>query len=186
MRSVLSDGDKELLEARALAKKEQLEVGEKVAELAPAVVTKEAPAAPEQKTDDYTSQIAKNIPVEVVSFYTGIFALVSANTGNSAVTVVGEVMFVIAFLGTIGYSWLKNTQDAVPNVAIKVAMATTAFVLWAYTIWWPLGTYIPQNSFVGGALILAYLFASPAVYATITEIQKNMVTKPKNPSPPKT
>jgi cation transport ATPase len=158
MRSVLSEDDIDLLKMRAGT----LEI------------TREAK---EQKPDDYTSQIGKNIPVEVVSFYTGVFALVNANVTDPAVTTVSYVMFVIALFGTILYSWLKNTKDEVPNVAIKVGMATIAFVLWAYTIWWPLKTYIPQNAFVGGALVLAYLFASPAVYESITLIQKRNLRK---------
>ena len=167
MRSVLTEDDKELLTLRAGVRGETL-----------------APPA-EPKPDDYTSQIAKNIPIEVVSFYTGIFALVTANTNDPAVATVGNLMFLVAFFGTILYSWLKNTKDNVPNVAIKVGMATIAFVLWAYAIWWPLGAYIPKNSFVGGALVLAYLFASPAVYECITLIQtKYLKSKKKEPVSP--
>jgi hypothetical protein len=175
MRSVLTEDDKKLLAARRVK------------------VTGEALAAPsEPEPDDYTSQIAKNIPIEVVSFYTGVFALVEANKTDPidpAVATVANIMFGIAFLGTILYSWMKNTKDNVPNVPIKVGMATIAFVLWAYTIWWPLGTYIPQNTFVGGALVLAYLFASPAVYECITLIQtrylkpKQKLETPSHPTP---
>lgn len=165
MRSVFTEDDKELLALQASVRGETL-----------------APPS-EAKPDDYTSQIAKNIPIEVVSFYTGIFALVGANKTDPAVATVGNLMFLVAFFGTILYSWLKNTKDKVPNVAIKVGMATIAFVLWAYTIWWPLGTYIPQNAFVGGALVLAYLFASPAVYESITLVQtKYLIPKKKQPA----
>jgi hypothetical protein len=159
MRSVLSEDDLEILVKEGRIKRDE-----------------------PKKPDDYTSQMGKNIPVEVVTFYTGVFALAKANTTDPAVDMVANVTFMIAFFGTILYSWLKNAKDEVPNVAIKVGMATIAFVLWAYTLWWPLQAVIPQNALVGGALVLAYLFASPAVYEAITFIQKNPL-KPK-PSPP--
>jgi hypothetical protein len=168
MRSVFTEDDKKLLARRAMVR----------GELPPS----------EPETDDYTSQIAKNIPIEVVSFYTGVFALVGANATDPAAATVGNVMFLFAFVGTILYAWLKNTKDNVPNVPIKVGMATIAFVLWAYTIWWPLGAIVPQNALVGGALVLAYLFASPAVYECITLLQTRYL-KPKErqetvPNPP--
>jgi hypothetical protein len=161
MRSVFSEGDKKLLQSQNRSRD-----------------------ASGEKTDDYGSQIAKNIPVEVVSFYTGIFALVTANAGNVAVTSVSYLMFIISLIGTLLYSWLKNTKDDVPNVPIKVGMATIAFIIWAYTLWWPFTDYIPQNAFVGGALVLAYLFASPAVYDSITLIQSKYFSPKKTPSAP--
>jgi hypothetical protein len=151
MRSVLTKDDKEILNLRNINTSET--------------------------TDDYTSQIAKNIPIEVVSFYTGIFALITANANDPAVTSLSGLMFIIALLGTILYSWLKNTRDKVPNVEIKAGMATIAFIIWAYTIWWPFGTYIPQNALIGGALVLTYLFASPGVYELITTIQIKTKTR---------
>jgi hypothetical protein len=149
MRSVLTKDDVELLERQGKA---------------PASGT---------KTDDYTEQIAKNIPIEVVSFYTGVFALVSASAGNAAAASVGYTAFVVSLIGTVLYSWLKNKTDNVPNVEIKVGMATLAFAIWAYTIWWPFASYVPQNELVGGFLVLAYLFASPLVYQFITVAQLN-------------
>jgi hypothetical protein len=160
MRSVLTEDDKALLvrQGRSLT-------------------------AEEAKTDDYTSQIAKNIPIEVVSFYTGIFALVTSNKSNPNVASVGYLMFFVALIGTVLYSWLKNTKDKVPNIAIKVGMATMAFLIWAYTLWWPFASYLPQDALIGGALVLAYLFASPAVYECITTVQLKLKQKQQSHPP---
>ena len=162
MRSVFTEDDQELVRLQNAIAPE----------------TAKTRIAPEKtETDDYTNQIAKDIPVEVVSFYTAIFALWAANQSHAAAATVGYIVFFVSVFGTILYSWLKNTKDKVPNLAIKVGMATIAFIIWAYTLWWPFAAYIPQDTFIGGVLVLVYLFASPGVYACITTLHLRSLKK---------
>ena len=140
--------------------------------------------------DDYLSQVAKNIPAEVIAFYTGAIALMkdridltSATSTNSGTTdstalLAGWLAFGIGIAGTLFYSWWKNKKDDVPNVAIKVGLGVVAFLIWAYTIGQPFANY-PQyyDPFWGGFALIIYLFVSPIAYLLITKAQLSLLKK---------
>ena len=158
MRSVFTEGDKKSLEQRGLAKD----------------------AAEQPKTDDYTSQIAKNIPVEVVTFYTGIFGLIKSMTdlltannlpADAITQSAGLLALFLGIVGTILYGYWRNRKDGVPNAAIKVGLALIAFLIWAYTLGQPFANHACHDDFWGGALLITYLFLSPLAYEMVTTIQ---------------
>ena len=137
-------------------------------------------------TDDLPSQIAKNIPVEVVTLYTGIFGLIKSRTDllttnnlptDSVTQSAGLLALILGIVGTILYGYWRNRKDAVPNAAIKVGLALIAFLIWAYTLGQPFANYGWYDAFWGGVLLIIYLFLSPLAYEMVTTIQIRQIYK---------
>ena len=115
----------------------------------------------------------------------------AAIASDPVIASAGWIAFVLGIVGTIAYMWWRNRKDKVPNVAIKVGLSLFAFIIWAYTVWWPFANIIPYEPFWGSLLLIVFLFISPLVYEVVVEIEKKypklrrfLTNKPNKIAPP--
>jgi hypothetical protein len=134
-------------------------------------------------TDDYLQQIIKYIPTEVIAFYTGSFATVTAALTTATTTkpeygTVIWVIFIVALLGTILSSAIlakndlkeKNvTEHIEQKIFRKTLMAVISFILWTFALGGPFALSFSSwyNQVYGTIAVGAFGLFGPKLYDII-------------------
>ena len=144
----------------------------KMKEELPKNATAEQTEPTEQKPDDYVAQLAKFIPVEIISFYVAIFAAATAAKSTlPSYDTITWVMFFMGFFATLIFTLAINKKElkpqATPGLYSKAVISTGAFVVWAFTLGAPFTTFSWYNPFYGTLSLAFYTLVAPKLYELV-------------------
>lgn len=108
------------------------------------------PSPPE--IDKYASRLIKYIPVEVITLYLTLDALV-----RSSATIPHSIywsIFIVGVLGTYLYLWRVEKVNKQKQLAISVG----AYCVWVFALGGPFEFFSWYNSIYGGLLLPIYTF----------------------------
>ncbi len=127
---------------------------------------------PTPKPDNYSAQIIKLIPADVVGVYLGISALISTqgSISDHVSMILQMVTFVLILIITPFYLW----KAAGITDKIQITIATMSFIIWAISLGGPfellLKDHLPSGltvKFLGGILIMIYTLIVPMFYRAV-------------------
>lgn len=108
------------------------------------------PSLPE--IDSYTSRLMKYIPVEVITLYLTLDALVRSSATIPHIIYWG--IFIVGILGTYLYLWRVERVCKQQQLAISVV----AYCIWVFALGGPFVFFSWYNSIYGGLLLPIYTF----------------------------
>lgn len=126
---------------------------------------------PTQKADNYSSQIVKLIPVDVVGVYLGITSLIAGQqlVGDTS-QILGWIVFGLVAIITPFYLW----RVAGVNDKWQIFIVTVSFIIWAISLGGPFELLANgskafkatglNEKFLGGILITIYTLVVPMFY----------------------
>ena len=136
----------------------------------PSLVPKK-PASASPATDNYTSQIVKLIPVDVVGVYLGISTLI-AGQGEQTATLKMVQLIVFTVTSIITPFYLKKVGGIGDKTQIIVA--TVSFFIWGLSLGGPVEAIVHSDKigglsikFLGGIVLMIYTLIVPMFYKAV-------------------
>jgi hypothetical protein len=122
--------------------------------------------APPTKSDDYSSQLIKLIPAEVVAVFLTIDAIIKSS--NDAFPHIAYwVIFVLLVAGTYLYMLWVAKLPPLPKPRVQAVLATVSFIVWVFAIGGPFSYSHPSwyMPIYGAILLPLYTFFGPLFLA---------------------
>ena len=116
----------------------------------------EAPSSP------YLEKLVKLIPVEVVSFYIAVSAILNAAT-DAHLGWYRLAAFVATTLATPVYLWRVTASPGARPAVKQIVLSTIAFAIWAIAIEQPLSVVGFNNPLVKALLVPVFTFIAALI-----------------------